>query len=387
VQTALRDHRGLRVGIVSPYSWDYPGGVQQHIRDLTESLTGLGHQVSVIAPCDEKITAEYPYLTSAGRAVPVPYNGSVARMCFGPLSAAKVKQWLEDGDFDLVHVHELTTPSTSLIATWMAECPVVGTFHAALGKSRVLSAAAPILQSALEKVSVRIAVSEAARESLTSHVGGNCILIPNGVNVEHYRQADPPPGWPRRSFDGKGRTIGFLGRLDDNRKGLPVLLSAFNAMAEHDPDLRLLVVGPGDEREARRKVETSFQDRVHFTGMVSEAEKISALHAMDVYCAPNLGGESFGIVLTEAMASSAPVIASDIDAFRAVLRDGAAGELFTTGDTEDLAKVTLRLLADGGRRQQLSSAALEAVQAYDWRHIAAEVAAVYDAVTHPATAG
>jgi phosphatidyl-myo-inositol alpha-mannosyltransferase len=371
------------VGIVCPYSWDHPGGVQQHIRDLTDALTAMGHSVSVIAPGDDKLTLDYPYFTSAGTAIPIPYNGSVARMCFGPLSAARVRRWLDDGEFDIVHVHELTSPSTSLIATWMAECPVVGTFHAALGRARLLSASAPILHSALEKLSMRIAVSEAARESLTSHVGGNCIIIPNGVNVANYRDADPLPGWKRRSFEGKGTTIGFLGRYDHLRKGLPLLLEAFGMMAQQDPDVRLLVVGPGDEREARKLIDTAVQDRVVFTGMVSEREKISAFHTMDVYCAPNLGGESFGIVLAEAMASSAPIVASDIEAFRVVTLEGEAGALFRTGDAADLSRVMLGLLADGERRNKLSAAALDAVQAYDWRHIATDVAAVYEAVTHP----
>ena len=344
VHAVPRETRGLRVGIVCPYSWDYPGGVQQHIRDLTDALTAMGHTVSVIAPGDDALTLDYPYFTSAGTAIPVPYNGSVARMCFGPLSANRVRRWLDQGEFDIVHVHELTSPSTSLIATWMAECPVVGTFHAALGRARLLSASAPILHSALEKLSMRIAVSEAAKESLTSHVGGNCFVIPNGIHVDRY-------AGPDRSFDDKGVNIGFLGRFDHIRKGLPVLLEAFNIMAGKEPDIRLSVIGPGDEKEARKLIDSAYQDRVLFTGMVSEQEKISAFHAMDVYCAPNLGGESFGIVLAEAMASSAPVVASDIEAFRVVAQDGEAGALFRTGDAEDLSSVMLELLADGERRR------------------------------------
>ncbi len=339
----------------------------------------MGHSVAVIAPGDDALTLDYPYFTSAGKAIPVPYNGSVARMCFGPLSASRVRRWLDDGGFDVVHVHELTSPSTSLIATWMAECPVVGTFHAALGRARLLSASAPILHSALEKLSMRIAVSEAAKESLTSHVGGNCFVIPNGVNVSHY-------AGPERSFTGKGTRIGFLGRYDHVRKGLPLMLAAFNIMAARDSDVRLSVIGPGDEKEARKLIDLAHQGRVEFTGMVTEEQKIQAFHGMDVYCAPNLGGESFGIVLAEAMASSAPVVASDIEAFRVVLRDGAAGALFGTGDAEDLSRVMLELLGDGERRQKMSVAALEAVHAYDWRYIAAEVSAVYDAVTHPSSA-
>ena len=368
---------------MSPYSWDMPGGAQQHIRDLTEALTVLGHRVGVIAPCSDGIAQDYPYLTSAGRAVPVPYNGSVARLCFGFASANRVKRWLDDGGFDVVHVHEPAAPSLSLIATWLADVPLVATFHASIERSRAYSAAAPMLQSALEKISIRIAVSKAARESLIKHVGGNAVVIPNGVNVAHYERPQPLPGWTPRTLSGRGRTVGFLGRLDDTRKGLAVLLEAFNAMAAQDGEVRLLVVGPGDKDDALKQVEPAFRDRVRFTGLVSEGEKIGALQAMDVYCAPNLGGESFGIVLAEAMAASAPVVVSDIDAFLEVTRHGYAGVSFRNGDAEHLAAVTMSLLADGDRRRQFSIAAHESVQVYDWSHIAAEVASVYEAVTHP----
>ena len=371
--------------MVSPYSWDVPGGAQQQISDLVTVLSRMGHDVSVIAPCAESTALEHPYLTSAGRAVPVPYNGSVARLCFGFSSAHRVRRWLAEGSFDVVHVHEPTAPSTSLLATFFADAPLVATFHAAVTRSLALSAAAPILQTALEKVSIRIAVSESARDSLVSHLGGTAIVIPNGVDASRYAESPALPGWPPRTLSGRGRTIGFVGRLDDPRKGLTVLTEAFDRLAATDPDVRLLVVGPGDQREALRKVAPRFRDRVTFTGLVSDAVKISALHSMDVYCAPNLGGESFGIVLTEAMASGAPVVASDIDAFLSVIRHGRAGDAFRAGDGADLARVIEGLLADGDRRRRLSAAAREAVRQYDWSVVAADIVAVYDTVTRPLT--
>jgi phosphatidylinositol alpha-mannosyltransferase len=249
----------------------------------------------------------------------------------------------------------------------------------------MLSAAAPILKTALEKVSIRIAVSEAARDSLVNHVGGTAIVIPNGVDVSRYAESPALPGWPPRTLSGRGRTIGFVGRLDDPRKGLTVLAEAFDRLATADPDVRLLVVGPGDQREALRQFDPRFRERVTFTGLVSDAVKISALHAMDVYCAPNLGGESFGIVLTEAMASGAPVVASDIDAFLSVIRNGQAGESFRAGDGAELARVVDGLLADGDRRRRLSLAAQEAVRQYDWTSVADDLVAVYDTVTRPQT--
>ena len=194
------------------------------------------------------------------------------------------------------------------------------------------------------------------------------------------------PGWGHREPSGRGRTIGFVGRFDDSRKGLAVLLEAFNLVAAEDPDVRLLVVGPGDQREALRGVSPSLRDRVCFTGQVSNAVKISALRAMDVYCAPNLGGESFGIVLIEAMASGAAVVASDIDAFLPVIRHGRAGVAFRTGDGADLARVVSGLLADGDRRRELSIAAEAAAQVYDWSAVAPDILRVYATVTPPRAA-
>ena len=170
----------MRVGIVCPYSLDVPGGVQNHVRDLAEVLIDLGHSVSVLAPADDD-TPVPSYVVSAGRAVPVPYNGSVARLAFGPLSAARVRRWIREGEFDVLHIHEPATPSLSLLALWAATGPIVGTFHTAMPRSRMMSAASSILRPALEKISARIAVSEPARATLVQHLGGEPVVIPNGL--------------------------------------------------------------------------------------------------------------------------------------------------------------------------------------------------------------
>ena len=224
--------------------------------------------------------------------------------------------------------------------------------HGANPRSRILHAALPILQSALEKINARIAVSEAARTTLVEHLGGDAVLIPNGVSVRRYEKADPLPGWP-----GEGGAIGFLGRMDEPRKGLPILLRAFETLGPQRPGLRLLIAGPGDLDEAAARVPAPLRDRVVLLGQVSEADKVRAYHSVDVFCAPNTGGESFGIVLAEAMAAGLPIVASDLDAFRTVLRDGRAGELFETGDAGDLARAVGRLLDDPERRATLSAAA------------------------------
>jgi phosphatidyl-myo-inositol alpha-mannosyltransferase len=364
----------MRIGLVCPYSWDVPGGVQEHIRDLAEALIDLGHSVSVISPADDD-AALPDYVVPAGRAVAVHYNGSVARLSFGPLSANRVRRWIKDGNFDVLHVHEPAAPSLSLIACWVFDGPIVATVHGATTRSRVLHAAEPMLRSALEKVSGRIAVSEAARSTLVHHLGGDAVLIPNGVTISRFEKAEPLAGWP-----GEGGAIGFLGRMDEPRKGLSVLLRAFDVIGSERPGLRLLVAGPGDTSEVMARAPARLRDRVVLLGQVSEAVKVQVYHSVDVFCAPNTGGESFGIVLAEAMAAGAPIVASDLDAFRRVLRGGRAGELFTSGDPDDLAAAIGRLLDDPQQRASLSAAASAAVRDYDWSKIARDVVKVYQAV-------
>jgi len=233
-----------------------------------------------------------------------------------------------------------------------------------------------VLRTALEKINGRIAVSEAARTTLVEHIGGDAVVIPNGVATRRYRKAEPLPGWP-----GPGGAIGFLGRLDEPRKGLAVLLKAFEILGPERPGLRLLVAGPaGDAEEVRYRVPADLRDRVVLLGQVSEDDKIRVLHSVDVFCSPNTGGESFGIVTAEAMAAGLPVVASDIDAFRQLLDGGAAGELFTVGDAADLARAAGHLLDDPARRAELSAAALAAVAQYDWSVVARDVIRVYEMV-------
>jgi len=364
----------MRVGIVCPYAWDVPGGVREHVSGLAEALMDLGHEVSVIAPADDDAILP-PYVVPAGRAVPVPYNGSIARLSFGFLSAGRVRRWLRDGNFDVLHVHEPAAPSLSLLACWVADGPIVATMHAALPRSRALHAAGPILASALEKISGRIAVAEAARSTLVEHMGGDAVLIPNGVNVGRYEKAEPLPGFP-----GTGGTLGFLGRMDEPRKGLDILLAAFPQLAAERPGLRLLIAGRGDPDDVLSQVPAACRERVVLLGEVSDDDRVRMLHSVDVFCAPNTGGESFGYVLVEAMASGAPIVASDIDAFRQVLRDGQAGELFETGNPAGLAAAAGRLLDDPAHRAALATAATAAVRELDWSVIARDVVRVYEAV-------
>jgi phosphatidylinositol alpha-mannosyltransferase len=374
----------VKIGIVCPYAWDVPGGVQFHIRDLAVHLIALGHEVSVLAPADDD-TPVPPYVVIAGRAVPVPYNGSVARLNFGFLSAARVRRWLHEGAFDVVHLHEPGTPSLSLLACWAAAGPMVATFHTANPRSRAMTAAYPILQPALEKINARIAVSEYARRTLVEHLGGDAVVIPNGVDVKFFAAAQPRAHWTTPEGDdgpdGKGGTIGFIGRIDEPRKGLPVVLEAFAAIVEKRPRTRLLIAGRGDAQEAAQLLPPQARGNTTFLGMVSDEEKAALLRSVDIYCAPNTGGESFGIILVEAMSAGAPVLASDLDAFSLVLEGGAAGQMFPNGDARALADAALGLLADPARRDILRRTAAEKVRKYDWSVVAADILSVYEMVT------
>ncbi len=278
----------MKVGIVCPYSWDVPGGVQFHVRDLAEVLQGRGHTVSVLAPADDD-TPLPPYVVPAGRAVPVRYNGSVARVNFGPLSAARVRRWLREGGFDVLHIHEPATPSLALLACWAATGAIVATFHTSNLRSRAMSAAYPILEPALEKIGARVAVSEDARRTLVEHVGGDAVLIPNGVFVDRFAAASP-----REEWRGEGGTVGFIGRLDEARKGLPTLLAAMTEVVAARPGVRLLVAGRGDEEEAVEDLSPVVREAVTFLGVVDEQDKARLLRTVDVYVAPNIGGRASG---------------------------------------------------------------------------------------------
>ncbi|ABP54251.1 glycosyltransferase family 4 protein [Salinispora tropica] len=373
----------MRIGIVCPYSLDVPGGVQNHVMDLAEALIGLGHEVSVLAPADEESDLP-PYVVPAGRAVPLPYNGSVARVAFGPVSTARVRRWINRGDFDVLHVHEPLALSLSMLAVLSARGPVVATFHTAMTRSRVLAAAQGVLQIVLERITARIAVSALARKVQVEHMDGGAVEIPNGVAVAKFADAQPLPGWPGSCVPGHGGTIGFLGRFTEARKGFPVLRDAFVQLASERPGLRLLVAGPGDPTDLYGQFPAELRDRITFLGLVSEEDKARMLRSVHLYVAPNTGGESFGMILTEALAAGTAVVASDLDAFRRVLDRGRAGRLFRTGDPEALQAALADLLDDADARAELTAYADQVVATFDWPTVARRILEVYAAAIEAA---
>ena len=363
-------NRKLRIGIVCPYSWDVPGGVQNHIRDLAEFLINNGHHVEVLAPTTE--SEDLPeYVVSAGRAVSIPYNGAVARVLFGVVANSRVRSWINEGDFDLLHLHEPAIPSLSLLACWAGEGAMVGTFHAAAKYQKAIVAIGPILEPVIEKLSARIAVSESARLTLTAHLETDAIVIPNGIYADNYRDGTAREQW-------QGNTIGFLGRFEEDRKGLPVLLDALPIISRFIPDIRVLIAGPGDSEEVLAKVDPQLRHRVEFLGKISEEDKADFLASVSLYIAPNTGGESFGIILAEAMAGGSAVVASDIPAFADVLGHGQYGALFESGNSESLAKVIIDLLRDETKRKDLATAGALHAQRFDWSQVGEEIFEVYE---------
>ena len=356
----------MRVGLVCPYSFDEPGGVQAHVLDLARVLRSRGHSVGVLGPASP--ATELPgWVTRGGGAIPIPYNGSVARLSVGPRVRRLTREFIQRGDFDVLHIHEPNAPSYSLAALMMAHGPIVATYHASAESSLALRAALPTLRIGLEKIRGGIAVSEMARRWQVEQVGTDPVLIPNGVDTSAFAARR---GERNTSPDVE---IVFLGRLDEPRKGLEILLSALH---ELDRPARVTVMGGGAPRTV---------PGVEFAGRVSDGEKARILGRADIYVAPNTGGESFGIVLVEAMAAGCAVVASDLEAFAAVCDAESAtpaGALFPVGDSTALAAVLRSLIDDPAARNRLIDAGTTRANAYDWASVSAQILAVYETVSH-----
>ena len=363
----------MRIGMVCPYSFDVPGGVQSHVLQLAKVMRARGHEVSVLAPASPHVYLP-DYVVSAGRAIPIPYNGSVARLQFSPAVHGRVRKWLTQGDFDVLHLHEPNAPSLSMWALRVAEGPIVATFHTSTTKSLTLSVFQGVLRPWHEKIVGRIAVSDVARRWQMEALGSDAVEIPNGVDVGSLASAAPLDGYPR-----PGKTMLFLGRYDEPRKGMSVLLDALPRVVERFGHVQLLIVGHGDEDELRGQA-GELMRYIRFLGLVDDAGKAAAMRSADVYCAPNVGGESFGIVLVEAMAAGTPVVASDLDAFRRVLSGGEVGSLVPVGEAAALADALIEVLDNDVLRQRYVAAGSEAVRRYDWSVVASQITRVYETV-------
>ena len=358
--------------MVCPYGWDTPGGVQNHVRDLAEFFIAEGHFVSVLAPVTDEFDLPV-YLVNAGKPTGIPFNGAVARLLFNPAAFARVRNWLLDSDFDILHLHEPAVPSISLLALWASEGPIIGTFHAQTKKGATTRVIASIVEPAIERLSEKIAVSQAAYYTLQEHMDTTAHVIPNGIFADRYRDGVVEEKW-------SGPTIGFIGRFEEPRKGLEVLIDAIPIISRFVPDVRVLIAGPGDPSEISEDINSELRRRFQFLGKITEDEKANFLKSISLYVAPNTGGESFGIIIAEAMAGGAAVVASDIPAFSDLLGGGEFGALFASEDSQSLAKVVIDLLRDERKRRELAESGRIYAQRFDWSAVAHQIYEIYEKV-------
>jgi phosphatidylinositol alpha-mannosyltransferase len=367
----------MRLAIVSPYAWTVPSGVNHHVTSLVSQLEHRGHEVWIVAPAGT-LTRSAGTLPDnfilAGRSLPVRSNGSVAHANAWPLMMQRMGRILVSQRFDLVHVHEPTIPSVGCSATMAAKVPVVGTFHAAGGASHYYERWRPLAARILASLTVRVAVSESARDCVIGHFPGDYRVIPNGIDLETYAKA-------REGRKVRGRIL-FIGRPEP-RKGLQVLVKAFKGLRSRVPGASLVLVGPTFEEfhalMARSRTASAEDFRgITPLGRVPLEAKLEQMREAEVLCAPSLGGESFGIVLTEALAAGLPVVASDIPGYRAVLAEGAVGMLVPPGSASALENALFSLLRDAELRRELSLAGSARAERYSWDRVVDQVLEVYE---------
>lgn len=370
----------MKIAQVSPYDYPYAGGVQEHIHYLSEHFQAMGHQVQILAPSSaDADELDGNVIKVSDTIVPVPFSGSIVRITISPRVYRRVKHILEEGQFDIIHLHEPMVPILSLVVLRHAKAVTVGTFHAYRESHTAYEFGKPLLQPFIDRLDGKIVVSEAARSTVARYFPGEYVVIPNGVDFERF--ADPTIRHVERFDDGRPNIL-FVGRLE-KRKGFEYLLKAFRFVKAAFPEARLLVVGRYDREDVEPfewYVQHHHLGDVHFIGYVPPDELPRYYRTATLCCVPSTGFESFGIVLLEAMASGVPVVASDIPGYREVLTSGVAGVLVPPANIDALASALISLLKDPDRRHAMAERGMAEARRYNWDRVAQQVMGYYRAL-------
>lgn len=370
----------MKIGLVAPYDWSYPGGVRDHIRHLADQLTKMGQDVRILAPASGKkgkVPEEHVY--KMGGTAPIPINGSIARIALDLSLVRRVQRVLQRENFDILHLHEPLVPGLSLAALQCSHTINVGTFHAFAHSSMTstpylaYASGHPFLRPYFRRLAGRITVSRAAYEFVSHYFPGDYRIIPNGANIERFSPGVAPLS---QFMDGK-QNILFVGRFE-KRKGAKYLLQAIPAIRERHPSTRFIFVGEGNLRKSfQHRVEQQGWQDVVFAGYVPDLELPRYYASAHVFCAPATGSESMGVVLLEAMASGVPIVASNIEGYATVVSAGVDGLLTPPRNSEALAWEIGQLLDNEALRRYLTEAGLQTVQGYAWPHVARRILDYY----------
>ncbi len=354
----------MRVGLVSPYSLTVPGGVQGQILGLARSLRGLGHETRVLGPCDGP--PPETGVTPLGASIPLGANGSVAPIAPDIACTLRTMRVLWDEDFDVLHLHEPIVPGPTQTATYLQTAPLLGTFHAA-GQSKSYELIAPALRWLARRLALRVAVSADAVSLAAEALGGSYVVLNNGVEVERYVKATP---WATEA-----PTVFFIGRHED-RKGLEVLLEALAWMPNHS---RIWAAGSGPQTD-ELKARFAHDSRIEWLGRISDEEKAQRMAGADVFCAPSLRGESFGVVLLEAMAARTPIVASSLPGYTKVARSGRDALLVEPGDAKALGIAISDLLASPQLASELVHSGEQRAEEFSMDRLAERYVELYKSI-------
>jgi len=362
----------MKIGLVTPYVYPLPGGVNDHVGHLYEALRGRGHDVRILTASHGLQRGSEGDVIRIGKGFSVPSNGSMGTITISPRYRSQIQAVLDGEQFDLLHFHEPFVPLLAVFTLRESRSVNIATFHAYSGYAPGYQLGGKLLGPVARHLHGRIAVSAAARHFADRYLPGDYKVIPNGVDIDRFAHAVPMARWR----DGRTNIL-FVGRFEA-RKGLLPLLKAYRILRKSGRDCRLLIVGSGpQEREARRYVMTRRLPDVEFLGRVSDGDKVQLFKTADVYVSPATGRESFGIVLLEAMAAGTAIVCSDIHGYKGVVKRGEQALLVPPGESRPLAEAILRLVDDPGLRARMEASGLERVVEFGWDRIAARVEAYY----------